>query len=261
MSSSTADSSPLLAELRAQEASWQRNDLLRELYRDWMRTLAMHRSQVAGATVELGSGIGRLREFVPDLVTTDIEASPWSELVVDAQQLPWGDGALANIFLLDVLHHIPRPLTFLDEAVRCLAPGGRVILLEPYCSPVSTPLYKAFHRERTDLSADPFTDDDQSTLEALDSNQALPTLLFFRRRREFAQRWPLLAITESRRLSTIAYPLSGGWHSRPLLPARLLRPTLACEHLLRSIAPLSAFRCLVVLERLEEPARAGRSAS
>lgn len=246
---SSADPSPLLRELQAQEAGWERNNLLRELYRGWMRELAGRLAEVEGLSVELGSGIGRLREFVPGLVTTDIETTPWSELAVDAQCLPWEDGALSNILLFDVLHHIPRPVLFLDEAARCLGRGGRVILIEPYCSLLSTPLYKAFHRERTDLAADPFADHELSTIEALDSNQALPSLLFFRRRSDFERRWPEFAIVESRRIATLAYPLSGGWHGRPLLPRRALGLARAAERLLQPIAPLLAFRCLVVLER------------
>jgi SAM-dependent methyltransferase len=245
--SSAAD--PLVAELQLQEEAWNRNTVLRRLYRGWYSDIAARLSHVAGATVELGSGMGKLREAVPDAVLTDVEATPWVDVVVDAEQLPYADGSLANLVLVDVLHHVPRPGRFLEEAQRCLAPGGRIVLLEPYCSPVSYRVFRAFHHERTDVSVDPFADGRQSRTDALDSNQALPTLLFFARAGETSARWPKLRIVERRRLAMLAYPLSGGWRRRPLLPAALLRPVLALERVLSPLAPLLAFRCLVVVER------------
>jgi SAM-dependent methyltransferase len=251
MSSRPAD--PLIEELELQERSWEQNDLLRSLYQGWYREIAARLSPVPGMTVELGSGIGKLREAAPHAVLTDVSSTPWIDAVVDAQQLPYEDGSVANLVLVDVLHHVPQPTRFFDEAKRVLATGGRVVLLEPYCSPVSYRLYRAFHHETTDLDVDPFADDALSTDDALDSNQAIPTLLFFRHAAEFRRRWPGLELAERRRLALLAYPLSGGWRRRASLPKTALRPVLALESLLRPLAPLLAFRCLVVVERSDHP--------
>lgn len=251
MSSPSAD--PLLAELELQNRSWDRNDVLRELYRGWYRMISERLSPVAGPTVEIGSGIGKLREAVPRAVLTDVARTPWIDEVVDAQQLPYADGTVANLVLVDVLHHVPRPLDFFAEAARVLAPGGRIVLLEPYCSPVSYRLYRAFHHETTDLGVDPFAENSLSSEDALDSNQAIPTLLFFRQAAKLAQRAPDLATIERRRLALIAYPLSGGWRRKPWLPRAALAATLALERLLQPIAGALAFRCLVVLERRAQP--------
>lgn len=236
-------------ELELQERAWMRNAVVRSLYRGWYRELAARLSPVDGSTVELGSGIGKLREAVPHVVLTDLAATRWADAVVDAQELPYEDRSVANLVLVDVLHHVPRPIRFFDEATRVLVPGGRAVLLEPYCSPVSYRLYRAFHHELTDLSVDPFADAPLSGHDALDSNQAIPTLLFFKRVDEFRTRSPYLRIVERRRLAMLAYPLSGGWRLKTALPSRLLRSTLALERLIAPLAPLLAFRCLVVLER------------
>ena len=87
--------------------------------------------------------------------------------------------------------------------------------------------------------------------EALEGNQALPALLFFRRADEFRRRWPELRIVERRRFAFLLYPLSGGFSRRPLVPAGLYRPLAALEALLAPAAPLLAYRCLVVLERTD----------
>jgi Methyltransferase domain len=239
----------LEGDLELQQAAWERNGLLRSLYRRWFTQIAEQLSTVSGPTVELGSGIGRLRETIPGVTLTDVRATPWTDRVADAQRLPFDDESVANLVLIDVLHHIPHPGRFFEEAQRCLAPGGRIVLLEPYCSPASYRVYRRWHHEATDLEVDPFAAEAQSTDAPLDANQALPTLFFFRRPERFTARWPGLRIVSRRQLAMIAYPLSGGWHRRPLLPQRLLGATVALERLLESLAPLLAFRCLVVLER------------
>ncbi len=85
-----------------------------------------------------------------------MERTRWTDVEVNAMALPYEDGALANIVMLDVFHHVPDPARFLDEAARTLTSGGRVVMIEPYCSPISTPFYKYLHHERTDIEGRPF---------------------------------------------------------------------------------------------------------
>jgi SAM-dependent methyltransferase len=120
---------------------------LRRIYREWHELVAARLADVPGATIELGAGIGRFKEVVPDAVATDIQPTPWADAVVDAGELPYEDGSVANLVLIDVFHHLARPARFLDEAVRVLAPAGRVVLLEPSAprcrhSPTSTSIMR-----------------------------------------------------------------------------------------------------------------------
>jgi SAM-dependent methyltransferase len=242
--------SELVATLREQEQAWNERPLLRRLYREWYEALVERLSDVEGISVELGSGIGRLREVAGTrVVLTDVEETPWSDEAVDALHLPYADGSLANIVMLDVFHHLAAPARFLDEVERTLAAGGRLLMIEPYCSPVSTPLYRGFHQERTDTSAEPFEPDPGIAQAAFDSNQALPTLVFFRRVAELQRRWPALRFVEQRRFAFLLYPLSGGFTRRPLLPSPLYPVARLIERALRPLAPVLAFRCLVVLEK------------
>jgi SAM-dependent methyltransferase len=239
----------LVDALRGQEASWNARPLLRVLYESWFRRVCASLSPVAGRSIELGSGIATLQRTCPRVEPTDVAPTPWVSEVVDAEALPYGEGTLANLVLVDVFHHLARPASFLDEAARTLAPDGRVVVLDPYCSPVSTAAYKRFHHERTDLSADAFADDASIADEPLASNQARATLAFFHHADELATRWPSLRIIERRRLALFAYPLSGGFTGRPLVPTQLGRALARLERPLAFLAPLVAFRCLVVLER------------
>jgi SAM-dependent methyltransferase len=216
---------------------------------EWYRWLADRLSGVPGESIELGSGIGKLRLVTDDRVLlTDVELTRWVDAKVDALNLPYRDGSVANIVMLDVFHHLADPARFLDEATRALTNGGRLLMVEPYCSPVSALFYRRFHHERTDLSADAFAVDQQSALGPMESNQALPTLAFYRHREETLRRWPQLSLIEERRFAFAVYPLSGGFSRRPLLPSWLYRPLSWLERFLVPLAPLLAFRCLVVLE-------------
>lgn len=235
--------------LRVQRAAWERRPLVRHLYREWYGQVADQLASVPGPTIELGSGIGAFKEFHPAAMTSDAAPSEWAEQVLDAEELSLPDGSVGNLVLIDVLHHLPRPARFFREASRVLQAGGRVVLLEPYCSPVSTFFYKRFHHERTDLSVDPFGEPPLSSAELFDSNQALATLIFWRCRDRFAAMFPELEVRSRTRLALFAYPVSGGFTKPPLLPAVMARPTLWLERRMRFAAGLLAFRCLVTLER------------
>jgi SAM-dependent methyltransferase len=235
--------------LAAQEEAWETRPLLRRLYGEWYEEVGAQLSHVPGDTIELGSGIGRFKARFPLAVATDIEPTPWAEEVVDAETLPYENASVANLVLIDVFHHLARPARFLDEASRVLAPGGRCLILDPYCSPISSLAYRFLHHERADLGADGLEDDASVATSPLASNQARATLIFFRQLESFRRRWPELALVERRRFALVLYPLSGGFSRARLVPAASYRPLAVLDRLLAPLAPLAAFRCLVALER------------
>ncbi|MCP4245575.1 MAG: hypothetical protein GY778_00860, partial [bacterium] len=86
-------------------------------------------------------------------------------------------------------------------------------------------------------------------VEALDANEAIPTVLFWRDRRRFEQLFPNLRIIHRQRLSLLLYPLSGGFESPCLVPRWAVGAVRTLEQALAPLAGLLAYRCLVVLER------------
>jgi hypothetical protein len=153
--------------------------------------------------------------------------------------------------MTDVLHHLQRPMALFDEAVRVLQPGGRLLAVEPYCSPLSGLAYRKLHREGADLSVDPFSDTAQSSADPLDANNALPTLIFWRGLDRFAARFPQLRVVRRDRFALLAYPLSGGFEGRRLAPDGAVGALQGLERRLGWLAPAIGFRCFVYLERAE----------
>jgi SAM-dependent methyltransferase len=52
--------------------------------------------------------------------------------VAEAQHLPFDDGSFGTVIMGEILEHLVEPAPILDEALRVLKPGGRLILTTPY---------------------------------------------------------------------------------------------------------------------------------
>ncbi len=241
-----------LERFEAHRRAWRSNPALRELYAEWYGRVAAELPPTAlGPRVELGSGPGFAREFIADLELTDLVLAPWHDRQASALALPYADGALGALVLFDVLHHLPSPRRFFEEASRVLRPGGRIVLCEPYIGPLSYPIYKLFHDEPLRLWVDPLVDQTGGDgRDPFDSNQAIPTLLFGRRRRAFARAFPALSLRRLERLAGPSYPASGGFSRGALLPGPLWSALRRWERRLpEPLFRVFGFRLLAVIER------------
>lgn len=233
--------------------TWARKPQLRAVYEDLYRDM---RGWLApGRTLEIGAGSGNLKEYMGDLIATDVVPAPWLDIVTDAHTLPFADASLANIVGFDVVHHLEHPRRFFLEADRVLAPGGRVILVEPAMTPVSEFFYRRFHPEPVDFGVDPLADGPSDPARTpFDSNQAIPTLLWGRDRRRWSEAFPRLLPLRVEPRSFVAYALSGGFRDWSMAPTAVIRAMLRVERrLLPVLGRLAAFRMLVVLERQRSP--------
>ena len=230
--------------------AWDRKPVLRAVYADFFKRIAGHCG--SGLTLEIGGGIGNLKELLPDVISSDIQVSQHLDFVADAQSLPVRGGALANIVMLDVLHHLEFPIRFLREAERALEPGGRVVMVEPAITPGSSFFYRFIHQEPVRMSADPLVDGQPDiTRDPYDSNQAIPTLLATRDRRRLSEAVPGLQLREVEWFSFFAYPLSGGFKPWSLVNERFALRLLDMERRLeRPIGRYLGFRVALVLEKV-----------
>lgn len=229
--------------------AWTRKPSLRAVYTDLYQRIAAR--CVPGVILEVGGGSGNFKDYAPDTISTDIVAAPWLDAVADASRLPFADGAISNIVLFDVLHHIEFPVQFLDEANRVLRPGGRIIFSEPAITPISNLFYTHMHPEPVDMKADIFAvGKPDPERDPFDANQAIPTLMMRRQRDRFEARFPGLRIHENQLTSLLAYPMTGGFRPWTMIPGVMVPLVLGLERLLLPIlGPLMAFRILSVIER------------
>ncbi|HXW25407.1 MAG TPA: class I SAM-dependent methyltransferase [Xanthobacteraceae bacterium] len=228
---------------------WDRKPVLRVVYEDFYRRLAAECRR--GPTIEIGGGIGNLKQRLDGVITTDIQFAPWLDCVADAQRLPFAAGSAANIVMVDVLHHLEFPAAFFREAERVLRPGGRLLMVEPAITYGSTLFYRLFHHEPVRTSADALADGTPDPRrDPYDSNQAIPTILTTRDRGRFHARFPALRIARVDWFAFAAYPLSGGFQRWSLVSAGFARRLLRMERAIEPVlGPLAAFRMMIVVEK------------
>lgn len=242
----------VLARFEALRQAWQSNEPLRVLYRRWYaRIREALPARDLGPWIEIGSGPGFAREFIPELELSDIVKAPWHDRCVSADNLPFADASVGALVLFDVLHHLAAPARFFQEAVRVLRLGGRIVLCEPYISPVSSVVYRLFHPEPVDMGVRPLHEHGAPDKDPFASNQAISTLLCREAgQRELERSFPALKLVRFERLAGLSYPATGGFSRPPLLPVGLWRVLLAVEDRLpAAVYRLIGFRLLAVIER------------
>ena len=142
-----------LDELYQNRVSWQKKPVLRKVYRRFYTQIASVLADFGDApNVELGSGIGKISEVIPNCIKTDIAPNPWIDQVENAYQLSFRDQSISNIILLDVFHHLKYVTTAMEEFHRVLIPGGRVVILEPCVSALGLIVYGLAHKEPLGLT-------------------------------------------------------------------------------------------------------------
>ena len=131
---------------------------------------------LSGISLELGSGGGFLKKILPSVVTSDVALFPGTDRVENATKLSFRDGELRAIYMSGVLHHIGKAKEFFREAERCLAPGGKIVMMEPHMSFFGRIFFKIFHYEANDMRT--LRWDFPQTGPLSGANTALPYLIF-----------------------------------------------------------------------------------
>jgi len=223
-----------------------RNGLLKKVYLGWYRQmrdclyasdnyssplsrLRKHRDEVI---VELGEGgNGWVKEIMPLVFTSDVQ-EVGTDMCFSAMDMIFGAETIDAFLLINVLHHL-RPETFFNEALRCLKPGGKILIIEPANTRWSRLIYR-FHFEsfRPDLYWEPV-------------NNAMAWILFFRDVKYFKKLYPQLEIINIKTHTSLAYLLAGG-HSYPQLVPTFLYPVIKW---LEKILPLGGMFYTIVLEK------------
>jgi SAM-dependent methyltransferase len=194
----------------------RRKSFLRQIYQEWYSFIMAALPPGDEPVLELGSGGGFLRELVPDLITSDVFATPGVSLVLDAHALPFGDASLRAIVMTNVFHHLARPRLFFAEAARCVRSGGVIAMVEPWVTAWSRLVYTKLHHEPFDPGAAEWGFPESGPLSG--ANGALPWIVLARDRARFEQEFPMWQIRAVRVGMPFRYLLSGGVSLRSLMP-------------------------------------------
>lgn len=238
-------------EIQRNREVWAQKPLLREIYRGFYRQIALRiETRTPGLVVELGSGIGSIKEVLPQCITTDIFPNPWLDRRENAYRLSFPDGSVSHLILFDVWHHLRYPGTALHEFHRVLAPGGRLVLFEPAASWLGRLAYQVFHHEPVGLS-DAITWDAPLGFSANDADyyaaQGSATRLFWWG--EARARLTGWRLAEIRPLTSFAYLSTGGF-SGPQIGGQALHGLMSRFDRVAGLFPRAfATRLLVVLEK------------
>lgn len=79
--------------------------------------------------------IGGAGTHVDGYVNLDLFPLDGVDVAASAEQLPFPDGVFTRIECDAVIEHTPNPRRLVAELVRCLAPGGHLHLVAPFCHP------------------------------------------------------------------------------------------------------------------------------
>ena len=219
---------------------------LRRLYAEWYRRIAEQLPAVPGSVVELGSGAGFMDEFIDGLVTSEVFPTPHASVLLDGAALPFRDASLRAIVMTDVFHHIPAPRAFLAEAQRCIKPGGRILMIEPWVTGWSSFVYRRFHHEPFHAGAE--TWEFPSTGPLSGANSALPWIVFERDRKTLESEFASLRVRVIQPTMPIAYLLSGGVALRAFAPGWAYPLCRALESGLAPVERATAMFALVVVD-------------
>jgi SAM-dependent methyltransferase len=220
---------------------------LRRIYEDFYKELMASAGYSSGKTIlELGSGGGFLKELYPAIITSDVLELPSVDKVFSALAMPFDDGSLDAIVMIDVLHHIPDVRAFFREATRCLKVGGRVVMIEPANTCWGRFIYTHFHHEGFDPIAE-WEFKSEGPLST--ANGALPWIVFHRDRRRFESEFPTMQIIQVRHHTPFRYLISGGLTLRQLVPTGSYPVFKALEFCLSPLNCLLGMFQTIILEK------------
>ncbi|HEX4169362.1 MAG TPA: methyltransferase domain-containing protein [Bryobacteraceae bacterium] len=237
-------------EIHQNRQFWEKKAVLRKVYSEFYREIAARLNPaIPGLIVELGSGMGNVKDHIPNCITTDIFPNPWLDRVENAYELNFQRGELSHLILFDVWHHLQHPGTALQEFSRVLGPRGRIIIFDPAMGLVGRFVFGCFHHEPLGLE-DEIQWDAPAGFSGRESAyyaaQGNASRVFGSD--VFRDRLLPWRIAEIKYFSGLAYVASGGFQGPQLYPEALW-PCLNVADSILSRIPKLASRMLVVLEK------------
>lgn len=204
-------------------------------------------------SLEIGSGGGFLKEFLPAVITSDVIEAEGIDRIENAVSFSFPDNSLKAVYCNGVLHHIENPGKCIEEIQRILVPNGVFVCCEPSSALFGYFMNKYFHDEYTNKYVKEWeikkTDNRRRLSEA---NMALPYIMFKRDINLFRKEFPYLKIRSIAYCDFLRSTLSGGLSYRPFIPRILYKAVDFIEMISKPLMPVLGMDMIVVIQKTEK---------
>lgn len=237
-------------EIQANLKYWNKKPLLQKIYYDFYKKISENiKNDPNGLTIEIGSGIGNIKDVISYCLRTDIFNNPWIDQVENAYSLSFKDSSVSNIILFDVFHHLQFPGDALNEFSRVLNKGGRLIIFDPYIGILGLFIYSLFHHEPIAYFQDiNWHNSDSTRNENYYAAQGNLTRIFFNKNSSFQiNDWRII---KRQIFSSFSYITSGGYSKPQLYPTSCYSAMKTLDRICDKLPLLFGTRAMVILEKL-----------
>ena len=165
-----------------------------------------------GAEVGCGQGFGKEVIKAKSYLLTDFNTYSWLDVKnVDALSTPFDENSFDFLIASNMIHHLPSPVQFLQEARRILKPGGVLLIQDVNCSLLMRIMLNLMRIEGYSYEIDIF---DPSAIatdpeDLWSGNNAIPNLLFDDVER-FHKEVPFFKVVKTGFSECLTYLASGG---------------------------------------------------
>lgn len=219
---------------------------LKNIYIDFYKALKDFDVLKKGLLIEVGSGGGFLKKFIPKVITTDILRVTGIDKKLDLENINLKNNSVSAFYMLNVFHHIKNTKKALSEMERCLVPNGKIIMIEPWPTFFSKFIYKNFHHETFDINAGWKV---VGKGRMSDANGALPWIIFRRDKNKFEKLFPNLKVEYISPHTPFKYLFSGGLSHPQFLPNSFYPILSVTEKLLKPFNNLLAMFATIVISK------------
>ena len=225
---------------------WNKKTNLRVCYKNWLKIIKPF--VVEGETLEVGAGTGLTKDiWEGEIITSDILETPWVDKILDAQDIDLPESSFQNILGIDIIHHLKKPYSFFNESLKILSNGGKLILIEPWITPISFIFYKLMHHEKIIFSHDYL----KNSRNPWNGNMAVPNLIFSSKGKNFIEKYPDFEIEIMKKISFFDFQITGGFKSWSLVKNHgLYSFFLKMDQFLSFAMPFIGFRIIIVLKKI-----------
>lgn len=202
--------------------------------------------------LEIGSGAGFFKDINENVKSSDIRESINFDIKVDAQDMPFDNSSLRNIYAINVFHHLPDPVLFLNECRRVLKMDGAIILIEPHNGFLSSFIHKRLHKNEYFDSSEKDWNNTKINGPLSGANQAMSHIVFVRDIHIFEKLFQSKLVISKKIYmhNWLRYLFSGGVNFKQTLPNFMIPIFAFIEKILKPFAKHLSLHQMIVIKKI-----------